>query len=273
MNASFLRELTSRELFQESGMQAKAEAFDPVCCGKPRCQQVRVDSIQELQRAFREFGGCAVPASLLPGFDLHRELELLVESGMLPHEALSAATAVPARFLLPENPVGMMAPGCRADLVLLSGNPLEDVANVKNIKGVVVAGQWLDRSALDGMLMGISRHNAGISDVIAALWWNGKAACQGAIKRARDSNPELVLQESPLLAIGLKLLDAGRERDAEYVFRLIETEFPEAYRASYSLGAMFNAAHDINSARDCFRRVIALMPGHSRARMALEGLQ
>ncbi len=45
-----------------------------------------------------------------------------------------------------------MEPGKAADLVLLGGNPLEDIGNTQRIRGVVLNGRWLDREALDGML-------------------------------------------------------------------------------------------------------------------------
>jgi imidazolonepropionase-like amidohydrolase len=87
-----------------------------------------------------------------PGWTLHRELELLVESGLSPMEALHTATRNPARFLgeLPQN--GTVEPGKIANLVLLTANPLEDIKNTRKIDAVVLKGKLLTRADLDKLL-------------------------------------------------------------------------------------------------------------------------
>ncbi len=87
-----------------------------------------------------------------PGFSLHDELGLLVHSGLTPAEALRTATINPARFLGVTDSLGMVATGKVADLVLLDGNPLLDIANTKRIRAVILGGRLLDRSALDQLL-------------------------------------------------------------------------------------------------------------------------
>ncbi len=86
------------------------------------------------------------------GFALHRELEELVAAGLTPFEALQSATVNPARFLDRGPGAGMVAVGSPADLVLLEGNPLADIANTRRIAGVARRGQWFDRAALDVLL-------------------------------------------------------------------------------------------------------------------------
>jgi amidohydrolase family protein len=87
-----------------------------------------------------------------PGTSLHRELELLVESGLTPYAVLRAVTVTPATFLGREKDFGTVRVGMRADLLLLEGNPLEDIATLRHPVGVMVRGQWLTREALDGMV-------------------------------------------------------------------------------------------------------------------------
>lgn len=87
-----------------------------------------------------------------PGFSLHDELELLVEAGLTPLEALQAATLNPARFLGKEQDFGTVTEGKMADLVLLDANPLEAISNTQKIHAVVVNGRLLDRTALDDVL-------------------------------------------------------------------------------------------------------------------------
>jgi imidazolonepropionase-like amidohydrolase len=78
------------------------------------------------------------------GASLHRELELLVRCGMTPAKALAAATAAPARvFNLADR--GQIAPGRRADLVLVSGDPLTDITATRAIQRIWRAGVLCDR--------------------------------------------------------------------------------------------------------------------------------
>lgn len=87
-----------------------------------------------------------------PGFSLHDELALLVESGLTPLAALQAATIRPAEFLGRTEDLGLIAPGKRADLVLLSADPLADIHNTTKIQAVWLHGKLFDRAALDGLL-------------------------------------------------------------------------------------------------------------------------
>ena len=89
---------------------------------------------------------------VIPGFSLHDELVLLVESGLTPLQALQAATLSPARFFNQLDSLGTIAPGKIADLLLLSANPLEDIRNTRNISAIVINGRFLDRQELDGIL-------------------------------------------------------------------------------------------------------------------------
>jgi hypothetical protein len=83
---------------------------------------------------------------------VHDELELLVEAGLTPLQALRSATINPARFLGREDVFGTVEAGKLADLVLLDTNPLEDISNTKKIRAVVANGRYFDRAVLDRML-------------------------------------------------------------------------------------------------------------------------
>jgi imidazolonepropionase-like amidohydrolase len=86
------------------------------------------------------------------GWTLHRELESLVAAGLTPHQALAAATTNPAEFLRASKEWGTIEPGKRADLLLLSADPLEDIRNTSRIEAVVVGGRWLDREERERMI-------------------------------------------------------------------------------------------------------------------------
>jgi hypothetical protein len=88
---------------------------------------------------------------LFHGFSLLDELDLYVEIGVTPREALHTATVAPPRFFALPDQDGTIAVGRRADLVLLDENPLEDLATLRHPRAVVVAGRVLDRQALDAL--------------------------------------------------------------------------------------------------------------------------
>lgn len=90
--------------------------------------------------------------ALIAGFCIHDELALMVDGGMTPLAAIQTATLNPARYLGRERTMGTIASGKVADLVLLDANPLTDITNVRRIRAVFVAGRFLDREELDGLL-------------------------------------------------------------------------------------------------------------------------
>jgi imidazolonepropionase-like amidohydrolase len=98
--------------------------------------------------------GTDTPAGvhIFPGYSLHEELQRFVAAGFTPFEALQTATINPARFFGMEDQLGAVEKGKLADLVLLSANPLEDIANTQKIAGVILNGRYFHRAELDKML-------------------------------------------------------------------------------------------------------------------------
>jgi imidazolonepropionase-like amidohydrolase len=91
-----------------------------------------------------------------PGFSLHDELALLVASGLSAADALRAAT-VNAAAMFPSENAGIVAPGKRADLVLLDANPLEDIRHTQRISAVILRGRLLNKQSLDRLLAEAAR--------------------------------------------------------------------------------------------------------------------
>ncbi|MEA2710325.1 MAG: hypothetical protein QOF78_2926 [Phycisphaerales bacterium] len=100
----------------------------------------------------RILAGTDVPnPGTLHGVSLHRELELLVEAGLTPTEALTAATAAPAdAFKLADR--GRIAAGKRADLVLVDGDPTRDIKATRAISAIWIAGKKFDRDGYRAMI-------------------------------------------------------------------------------------------------------------------------
>ena len=116
---------------------------------------------QEIVDVVREMNKVGVPLLagtdnnnpfVVPGFDLHDELELFVAAGLTPLQALQTATVNPAIYLDATDKFGSVAAGKTADLVLLDADPTLDIGNTRTIFAVVSNGNLLDRSALDRML-------------------------------------------------------------------------------------------------------------------------
>ena len=78
---------------------------------------------------------------------VHDELALLVRAGLTPLEALRSATSNPAQYFAATDSLGSIAPGRIADLVLLDGNPLADIANTRRVAVVVANGRVYDEAA------------------------------------------------------------------------------------------------------------------------------
>ena len=83
-----------------------------------------------------------------PGYSVHRELELLVQAGLTPMQAIEAGTRRAAEMLRKEGEFGTVAPGRRADLLVLGADPLADIRNTRAIELVVAEGRVVDREAL-----------------------------------------------------------------------------------------------------------------------------
>lgn len=96
----------------------------------------------------------------VPGFSIHRELQAMVAAGISPADAIAAGTINPARFFGMEEEFGRIAPGLAADLVWLGSNPLEDIRNTSDIRGVMVRGRWLGGEERQARLAAIAERLA-----------------------------------------------------------------------------------------------------------------
>lgn len=83
---------------------------------------------------------CGAAPNQVPGFSLHRELALFAESGIPNSTILQLATRVAAEVLRQQHDIGTITPGKRADILVLSRDPLADIANTRSIETVVKDG-------------------------------------------------------------------------------------------------------------------------------------
>ncbi|MBI2188793.1 MAG: amidohydrolase family protein [Acidobacteria bacterium] len=90
------------------------------------------------------YAGTDSSAATTPGLSLHHEMQLLVDAGLTPMQALLAATANAAELIGLERIVGTVERGKAADLLLVDANPLQDIANTKKIARVIKDGRIVD---------------------------------------------------------------------------------------------------------------------------------
>jgi imidazolonepropionase-like amidohydrolase len=109
----------------------------------------------ELERAFVAAGGLLLagpdsfaPAGIVPGFSDHREIELLVEEGFTPVEAIRIATLNGAIFLGRQNQIGSVAAGKNADLLIVKGDPAAHISDIENVQIVFKDGVGYDPQKL-----------------------------------------------------------------------------------------------------------------------------
>jgi imidazolonepropionase-like amidohydrolase len=92
---------------------------------------------------------------VLPGFGQVRELELLVKAGFTPLEAIRIGTLEGARFLGQDREIGSIAPGKRANLMIVRGHPAARIGDLENVEAVFRAGVAYDSRALRDSVRGV----------------------------------------------------------------------------------------------------------------------
>ena len=149
------------KLVQDPNLQYIPESYrqralyyeEPLSALTPEEQTLLQQGYKNLQyflRTFVEAGGRVLAGSdtasfVLPGISLHREMELLVDAGLSPMQAILAATKNNADFLR-RTDVGILAVGKKADLILIRDNPLQDIRHTAAIETVMKGGKILDTS-------------------------------------------------------------------------------------------------------------------------------
>lgn len=136
--------LPLQALFINTGMPAKkAETY----------RQVMKNMEQQVAIMFHK--GIPIVAGTdmgIPGYSLYRELELYVEGGLTPQEALQTATIIPARVLKRDAFSGSLAVGKDADLIIVDGDPLHDIHDIRKVQTVIKGDKIYDPGQLHRMV-------------------------------------------------------------------------------------------------------------------------
>jgi imidazolonepropionase-like amidohydrolase len=209
---------------------------------------------------------------LVPGWELHRELELLVEAGLHPWEALRTATHNPGNYLT-AGEFGTVSVGARADLVLLDADPLAAIANTRRIAGVVVRGRYLGPNDLSAIRQRLDSLNHATGAFVQLVMRGDGAAVQEVLGRAQAASPGVPpFQEAPVLFLA-QGLRAQRQVDAAInLMRIVVAAYPRSYLGHYMLaGTLFGAGRSAE-ARPELEAVLRLRPDHDGAAAMLRRL-
>ena len=115
----------------------------------------------------------------IPGFTLHSELELYVQAGLTPAQALQVATLNGATYTRTSHSRGQIAPGFLADLVLVEGDPTKNIGDIRNISMVFTQGGVVSPSQIFQM-MGIKPFVANAPELKTNKEADTSAAPKGA---------------------------------------------------------------------------------------------
>jgi tetratricopeptide (TPR) repeat protein len=224
--------------------------------------------------------GTDAPDNCLPGEALHEELRLLVKSGLGNYAALRTATFNPGIFVTAEirsqarDRFGVIAPGARADLLLVDGNPLQDLSALERISGSMVAGHWraqrdLSRAHAD-LLPVLQKARARVERyerLMAASNITGLLALLDAT-RAEGDEP---FSPNVLSADALALAKRGRQTDAIELLTHAERLLPESIAVRNTLGEIALQAGRIDIARRAFGDTLGIAPHDWVAEQGLRG--
>lgn len=188
-------------------------------------------------------GTDAMNPAVVPGAAVQTELTNLTAAGLSPWDALAAATVRTGDFLALTPPIGRVAPGASADLLLLEADPLADIANVSKRAGVMARGRWFPREELDRR----------VADQIAA--WQREKPLASLVKlddtapllaavRALPKDEAAALDENFLNSLGLLYQSAGASARAIEAFAANVQLHPDSAHAKARLAeARAIAAH------------------------------
>jgi tetratricopeptide (TPR) repeat protein len=197
----------------------------------------------------------------------------------------------PARFFRQSAEFGTLEVGKRADLVLLTANPLADISNIHKISGVVVHGCWLDHPELSRMLEGVQpayqrevalvEHNfetdptradkylfehdplnrlsgAVLSDLAAN---RGIVELQRLLASVRKIDPtSQLISEASLNALGYSLLEKKRFADAILIFGMNTDTYPTSTNTWDSLAEAYSRSGDMPRAVENYRHALSIDP-------------
>jgi tetratricopeptide (TPR) repeat protein len=258
---------------------------DPVTFG-PRVEAGHA-FMARFVKAFHDAGvplliGTDTAVTGFPGRSAQEEIQELVRAGIPPREALMAATKNAGDFVAKTVPgavpFGTVAVGQRADLILVSANPLEDLGNLKKLQGVMVRGRWWTGKRIGEMREALLPRYRRIKKEVArmnALIDEKKVGEAGEVFRAtRAAYPGEDFFHAHVLYTKMEgALAARRFRDALELARMNAELHPDLFAVHAQLGRAYRLAGDPANAEKCLERSLQMCPANGVALDELEKLR
>jgi len=233
------------------------------------------------------------------GFGLHHELQEFVNDGLTPYQALLTATVNPARYFRQSEQWGTIEPGKRADLLLLDANPLENIGNTKKIAGIVLHGEWFDRTGLRSSLEKVpGEYEAQIQTMESMLDASPEKADRlmaetdpfgsvsaSALDRMAEGQDAKTLvatlrqiheklpnsravSEGAVNTLGYQLFRKQKTQQAIAVLRLNTEQFPKSANAWDSLGEILLKSGNVAGGVASYRKALEVDPNYPNAQVA-----
>ncbi len=250
--------------------------------------QWKFDLMQELTRQFQEAGILQVIGTdaslpgLFPGKAAHRELTELVKAGLSNFDALSIGTRNAGefvrRYIDEDVRFGKIESGYRADLLLVTGNPLEDVRNARQVEAVAVNGRWIEIASLDRQREALAERFQALSEVYeqvdAALETNQASAVIHDILSAHADDAELAATiENRINSAGYGAAFADQIDRAQQILEIGTQLFPDSANAWDSLAEITLYRGEREKAIEHYRKALEIDPKFSNAAEQLKKLE
>jgi hypothetical protein len=234
-------------------------------------QQSLVDALQAAGVPLLTGTDATSPANV-PGHALHEELELLVESGLSPFEALAAGTRNGWRALTGDRQCGIVAPDAPAEFVLLDANPLEDIVNSRRVVGLVREGRWLDVTELRAQLQTLASQRLAEQPFVDRLWDNTLKDAVPWLEEQEASGTAPRIRSATLRCQAARAVQEGVPEVALEALDLTPADEASSLTWAYR-GEVLHLLGRDDEAAEFWRLALEPAPGLSLARQRLQATQ
>ncbi|GAM96699.1 amidohydrolase [alpha proteobacterium U9-1i] len=256
---------------------------------RPNRDQFRANTVQGMTtlKAFTAalhargvplLAGTDAPIMCFPGRCLLQDLDLLREAGLSHYEILRTATSNAGRFVTERmhrnERIGVVEVGARADLIMLSANPLESLDALEDVRGVMIAGVYRTRAEIVGereaLRPAIARAHAQVDEYERLL----AAGDMAALTRFIDAQPVdvMFLNMNVVIFDALTLEQEGKRVEALALLTSALRHLPRAHGMWNELGRMRAEGGDVVGARAAYQSVLAFEPLNGVAQAGLAAL-
>lgn len=206
---------------------------------------------------------------LIPGISLHQELQNLVKAGLTPYQALETSTRNAGEFLGAN--FGTIRVGNKADLILVEGNPLDDISNLQRRAGVMVHGKWMPQAQLDLMTDRLAASFAQAQTFINLIRRNNvEAAVQTYHHTQKAGVPAFSAQSYAFSVLGGQLLQEKKIKEAIEIFKLNIEAYPNSANKYDKLASAYALDGNTKLAVEFYQKALSIDPKYPNAAAATE---